>query len=180
MGLPFLEPLDIESHKTGNLPLYRTISFDRLQRYKVLKQPAVLMYMALMPEEFSLEELRAAWDYYEPRTLHDSTLSFGIHALLAARLGLEDKAVSYFEKSLFLDLKNVMSNTGHEGIHTASIGATWQAMVFGFCGLTQQGGKPVCEPRLPEGIESVEFNVQCEGKRFNIQIANQKVKITET
>lgn len=175
----YLEPLDIEAHKTGNLPLYRTISFDRLQRYKVLKQPAVLMYMALMPEEFSMEELRAAWDYYEPKTLHDSTLSYGIHAMLAARLGLEDKAVSYFEKSLFLDLKDVMSNTGHEGIHTASLGATWQAMVFGFCGLKQQGGRPVCEPRLPAGIESVGFSVQCEGKRFAVHITGQEANIAE-
>lgn len=80
------------------------------------------MYMALMPGEFSRDELRRAWDYYEPKTLHDSTLSYGIHALLAARLGLEDRAVSYFEKSLFLDLRDVMSNTGSEGVHTASWG----------------------------------------------------------
>lgn len=126
-----------------------------------------------------MEELRAAWDYYEPKTLHDSTLSYGIHAMLAARLGLEDKAVSYFEKSLFLDLKDVMSNTGHEGIHTASLGATWQAMVFGFCGLKQQGGRPVCEPRLPAGIESVEFSVQCEGKRFAVHITGQEANIAE-
>ena len=96
-----------------------------------------------------------------------------------ARLGLEDKAVSYFEKSLFLDLKDVMSNTGHEGIHTASLGATWQAMVFGFCGLKQQGGRPVCEPRLPAGIESVEFSVQCEGKRFAVYITGEEANIAE-
>ena len=175
----YLEPLDIEAHKTGNLPLYRTISFDRLQRYKVLKQPAVLMYMALMPEEFSMEELRAAWDYYEPKTLHDSTLSYGIHAMLAARLGLEDKAVSYFEKSLFLDLKDVMSNTGREGIHAASLGATWQAMVFGFCGLSEQEGRPVCDAKLPSSLESVEFRVHCRGEQYKVEISQIASKITK-
>lgn len=175
----YLEPLNIAAHKTGNLPLYRSISFDRLQRYQVLKQPAVLMYMALMPEEFSLEELRAAWDYYEPKTLHDSTLSYGIHAMLAARLGLEATAVEYFEKSLFLDLKDVMSNTGREGIHAASLGATWQAMVFGFCGLTEKDGRPVCEARLPSGMESVEFRVRCRGEQYKVELSHSASKITK-
>lgn len=175
----YLEPLDIAAHKTGNLPLYRSISFDRLQRYKVLKQPAVLMYMALRPGEFSQDELRAAWDYYEPRTLHDSTLSYGIHALLAARLGLGDAAVSYFEKSLFLDLRDVMSSTGREGIHAASLGATWQAMVFGFCGLTLRDGVPACEPRLPPHIGSVRFHVRARGRRYRIELSHFGSVITE-
>ena len=175
----YLEPLDIKAHKTGDVPLYRSISFDRLQRYKVLKQPAVLMYMALMPGEFSRDELRRAWDYYEPKTLHDSTLSYGIHALLAARLGLEDRAVSYFEKSLFLDLRDVMSNTGSEGVHTASLGATWQAMVFGFCGLSQRGGRPVCEPNLPARVDSVKFHLRCHGRRYRVEISHERVEITE-
>lgn len=137
------------------------------------------MYMALMPEEFSMEELRAAWDYYEPKTLHDSTLSYGIHAMLAARLGLEDKAVSYFEKSLFLDLKDVMSNTGREGIHAASLGATWQAMVFGFCGLSEQEGRPVCDAKLPSSLESVEFRVHCRGEQYKVEISQIASKITK-
>lgn len=127
-----LEPFDIEQAKAGEVPAYKNLSYDRLQRYQVLKQPDVLMAMALFPEQYAASEIRANWDYYEPKTLHDSTLSYGIHALIAARLGIQEKALSYFYKCTFLDLHDIMGNTATEGIHTASLGACWQALVFGF------------------------------------------------
>ena len=169
-----LEPLDIQAHKDDDAPLYHKIGFDRLQRYQVLKQPAVLMYMALCPEKFSKVEVEAAWNYYEPKTLHDSTLSFGIHALVAARLGYEEKAVHYLEKSLFLDLKNVMKNTAGEGIHTASLGATWQAMVLGFGGLSIRNGVLNVENRLPPGIEEMRYRVFHKGVPHQITIRNNQ------
>lgn len=169
-----LEPLDIQAHKDDDAPLYHKIGFDRLQRYQVLKQPAVLMYMALCPEKFSKVEVEAAWNYYEPKTLHDSTLSFGIHALVAARLGYEEKAVHYLEKSLFLDLKNVMKNTAGEGIHTASLGATWQAMVLGFGGLSICNGVLNVENRLPPGIEEMRYRVFHKGIPHRITIRNNQ------
>ena len=165
-----LQPLDINAHKDDDEPVYHKISFDRLQRYQVLKQPAVLMYMALCPEKFSKEELEAAWNYYEPRTLHDSTLSFGIHALLAARLERKAEAVRYFEKSAFLDLKNVMRNTGNEGIHTASLGATWQALILGFGGLSIRSGVPVVENRLPDEIEEMSYCFSFKGITYRITV----------
>lgn len=166
----YLEPLDVSACKEGNIPLYHKFSFDRLQRYQVLKQPAVLMYMALRPEEFSEEEVRAAWNYYEPITLHDSTLSFGVHAMMAAKLGLREKAVAYFEKSMFLDLRNVMCNTGNEGIHTASLGATWQALILGFAGISVTNGKIKCTPHLPEQIQSMEFQIYHRGQRYRVHV----------
>lgn len=165
----YLEPMDIAAAKTGDVPLYRTISFDRLQRYQVLKQPDVLMYMALRPECFSDTEVRAAWAYYEPRTLHDSTLSFGIHALLAARYGFA-RATEYFEKSLFLDLKNIMGNTANEGIHTAALGATWQAMVLGIGGLEERGGALHVSDHLPETLTAMRYRVQWHGTRYEIRL----------
>lgn len=165
-----LEPLDIQAYKDDDVPLYHKIGFDRLQRYQVLKQPAVLMYMALRPDKFTREEIEAAWNYYEPKTLHDSTLSFGIHALLAARLGKKEEAVRYFEKSLFLDLKNVMKNTAKEGIHTASLGATWQAMIFGFGGMSVKKGKLEAENLLPQEIKGISYHVYYQGKKYQIKI----------
>lgn len=175
----YLQPLDIQANKNDDTPLYRKISFDRLQRYQVLKQPAVLMYMALHPNEFTQEELEAAWEYYEPKTLHDSSLSFGIHALLAARLNRFDDAVRYFEKSLLLDLRNIMQNTGSEGIHMASLGATWQAAVFGFGGVSVKDGCLHCENRLPEQIDAMEFQIRFHGTRYKIVVhRNQEPMIT--
>ncbi len=176
-----LEPLDIQAHKNDDTPLYHTIGFDRLQRYQVLKQPAVLMYMALSPERFSQAEVEAAWNYYEPKTLHDSTLSFGIHALMAARLGKQEEAVRYFEKSLFLDLKNVMHNTAKEGIHTASLGATWQAMVLGFGGLSIHDGTLAVENHLPEDVQEMRYCVYWLGKKYQVLLRkNQEAEIFNT
>ncbi len=166
----YMEPLDIKKEKDGDKPLYFKIGYDRLQRYQVLKQPAVLMYMALRPDEFSKEEIEAAWDYYEPKTLHDSTLSFGTHALVASRLGKTRDAVHYFEKSLFLDLFNVMENTAHEGVHMASLGASWQALVFGFGGLSHDGKHFSVVNRLPEQIHAMRYRFFYKGDQYEAEI----------
>lgn len=165
-----LEPLNIHNYKDSDAPLYSKIGFDRLQRYQVLKQPAVLMYMALRPDGFTTDEIKAAWEYYEPKTLHDSTLSFGIHALVASRLRHTEAAIRYFEKSLFLDLKDIMKNVAKEGIHMASLGATWQAAVLGFGGLSVQNGIPKVENRLPPGIEKMQYRVILRGIRYEVTI----------
>lgn len=165
-----MEPLDIEKEKDGDKPLYYKIGYDRLQRYQVLKQPAVLMYMALRPDDFPKDEIETAWDYYEPKTLHDSTLSFGIHALVAARLGKTTDAVRYFEKSLFLDLFDVMGNTAHEGIHAASLGATWQALIFGFGGLSYNESHFTVANRLPERIYAMRYRFIFKGDRYEVEI----------
>lgn len=166
-----LEPLDIQAYKDDCTPLYHKIGFDRLQRYQVLKQPAVLMYMSMCPDRFSEAEIEAAWNYYEPKTLHDSTLSFGIHALIAARLGKVDKAVEYFEKSLFLDLRDIMGNTAREGIHTGSLGSTWQAMVLGFGGLGVKDGAITVDGLIPEGIEGINYRAYFQGKKHQIKLS---------
>ena len=154
--------------------MYHRINYDRLQRYQVLKQPDVLMYMALCPDEFKEEQKLAAWNYYEPKTLHDSTLSFGIHAMLAARLRLLEKAKEYFTKSLFLDLKDVMKNTAREGIHTAALGATWQALIFGYAGVWITSKGITCTPNLPEEIGKISFKLHAHGRIYKVTIERGK------
>lgn len=88
--------------------------------------------MTRLPGEFSSEEKKAAWQDFEPLCLHDSTLSFASHALFAAQNGIMDAAETYFSKALFLDLKELMNNTGKEGLHLALRRKSWQAVVFGF------------------------------------------------
>ncbi len=174
-----LEDLDIKKYKVDDSPLYRVISFDRLQRYKVLKQGDLVMLMLLLPNDFSKVQKQNVWDYYEPLTLHDSTLSFGSHAVMASNLGEMDKAEKYFYKSMYLDLFDVMNNTAVEGVHTASFGSAWQAMIFGYCGLIFENGKPNCKPHLPEDIKSVKFKVIYQGKKYQLNISNQSQKIEE-
>lgn len=167
-----LEPLEIQKHKKDNIPLYHKISFDRLQRYQVLKQADIILLMALMPNDFTDEQKKTAWDYYEPLTLHDSTLSFGTHSLFGAQINQKEKASEYLEKSLYLDLDNVMKNTGNEGLHIAALGATWQAIIFGFAGVSYNNGQIRVNPRLPKQWKHISFTLFINGERVHFSIGN--------
>ena len=122
-----LEPVDIAALKPDLGASYHHVCFDRLQRYKVVKQADVLLLMTRLPELFTKEEKMQAWNDFEPLCLHDSTLSFASHALFALQNGLREKGIEYLRKALLLDLRDLMNNTGKEGLHLAGMGEGWQA-----------------------------------------------------
>ena len=125
--LHLLEPVDPVTLKPDAGASYHHVCFDRLQRYKVIKQADVLLLMTRLPQLFTAEEKRTAWKDFEPICLHDSTLSFASHALFALQNGLTEQGMDYLKKALLLDLRDVMGNTGHEGLHLACMGEAWQA-----------------------------------------------------
>lgn len=127
-----LESVDISTIKPDAGASYHRVSFDRLQRYKVIKQADVLLLMTRMPHLFTEKEKQQAWEDFEPICLHDSTLSFASHALFALQNGITEKGYAYLRKALLLDLRDVMGNTGHEGLHLACMGEAWQA-AFAVC-----------------------------------------------
>ena len=128
--LHLLEPVDISQIKPDDGASYHHVCFDRLQRYKVIKQADVLLLMTRMPHFFTAEERQAAWADFEPICLHDSTLSFASHALFALQNGLEEQGLAYLRKALLLDLRDIMGNTANEGLHLACMGEAWQAARF--------------------------------------------------
>jgi len=160
------EPVDISCLKTDNQPLYKKISFDRLQRMRVLKQADILLLMGLLPEKFTDAQKRAAWEFYEPITLHDSTLSFGTHSWVGAMFGYDEKAFDYFQKSAGIDLRNIMNNTAEEGLHLAAFGSTWMTVVFGFAGLSLRGGEILLNPHLPDSWKSISFPFFYKNKKY--------------
>jgi len=168
------EPIDIEKYKDGDKPLYKSISYDKLQRYRVIKQADIIQLMIMHPQSFTENQKRAAWEFYEPLTLHDSTLSFGSHAEHAAKIGEMDKAQMYFMKSLFLDLKDIMGNTAREGLHTAALGATWKSIIYGFAGLDDTGEELALCPNLPQCIDSIKFKVFYKGDLWKANITKDK------
>ncbi len=174
-----LEPADIRTIKKGDEASYHQVCFDRLQRYRVIKQADVLLLMTRLPGEFSSEEKKAAWQDFEPLCLHDSTLSFASHALFAAQNGIMDAAETYFSKALFLDLKELMNNTGKEGLHLACFGETWQAVVFGFAGLSFEDGHPSLSPRLPSAWNRLAFSFSYQGRRYRADITSKQSSLTE-
>lgn len=124
-----LESVDIAEVKKSITASYHDVCFDRLQRYKLVKQADVLLLMTRFPQLFSEEERLAAWNDFEPICLHDSTLSFASHALFALENGLAEEGMAYLRKALLLDLRDIMNNTGKEGLHLACMGEAWQAAV---------------------------------------------------
>lgn len=165
-----LEPVDPAALKTGDAASYHQVCFDRLQRYQVIKQADTLLLMTRLPGRFTGQEKRNAWEDFEPKCLHDSTLSFASHALFAAQNGFGEAAWRYFEKALYLDLREVMGNTGKEGLHLAGLGETWQAVVFGFAGLRFGPQGPALSPRLPAGWKCLRFRFYWRGKLWEAQV----------
>lgn len=172
-----LEPL--EGVRMGDEPLYRCICFDRMQRYQILKQADLVQLMVLFPERFTDEEKLAVWRRYEPLTVHDSSLSFGVHALLAFQLGLESDGWSYFTRSLMLDLWDEYEHEGKEGVHMAALGASWQALVYGMLGLWMDEDGPTLHPHLPPEIASVSMRVFYHGESYRIRADHDFARITK-
>jgi trehalose/maltose hydrolase-like predicted phosphorylase len=148
--------------KTGN---EQARIFNRCQ---VLKQPDVLMLMALFPRRFSRRVRRRNWDCYEPRTDHGSSLSPSVHSIVASDLALKGKAYEYFRRSAFIDLHDTMGNTA-AGLHCASLGGTWQAVVRGFLGLQPGEEGPSVRPSLPAAWKAVRTQVMYRKRWYAIE-----------
>ena len=172
-----LERVDPAELKSGDEASYHQVCFDRLQRYQVIKQADTLLLMTRLPEQFTEEEKLAAWEDFEPLCIHDSTLSFASHALFAAQNGQAEAAEAYWWKALYLDLEEVMGNTGKEGLHLACLGEVWQTVVFGFAGLHIADGVPQLAPHLPHGCTSLNFKFFYHGKKYEAKISESSCNI---
>jgi beta-phosphoglucomutase family hydrolase len=168
-----LEDYTLPRRERFKAPINRLFDWDRINRLQLIKQADVLMLLHLFPDSFSREVAAANYRYYEPRTDHGSSLSPGIHAAVAARLGLREEAERYWRESLWLDLSNVMSNSAL-GVHPACMGATWQALVFGFLGVrfTDRGPVPDADApaRLPSKWRGVALDLCWRGRRYAVAV----------
>ena len=143
---------------------------------QLLKQPDVVMLMYLLPDEFSAEVKRANFDYYEARTLHKSSLSPSIHAIIGMEVGDTTRAVQYFERSALVDLTDNQGNTA-EGMHIASAGGTWQILVNGFGGLRVLGGRLSFAPWLPDDWQGIRFRIRWRGRPIQVSVDHSHVEL---
>ncbi len=147
------------------------------QNTQTVKQADVLMLLYLLPDQWPADVLQVNWDYYEPRTVHASSLSHAVHGILAAELGMFDKAESYMRRSLGMDLHDEMNNTAH-GAHMAANGMNWAAMVRGFGGVRAQGDHILVAPRLPARWQRLAFTLKWRGTEFVVDISQEQVIVT--
>ena len=158
---------DVNAIPMSEFPLYDHWSYDRIYRSDMIKQPDVLMFLYLYNSSFSREVKRVNYDFYEPRTIHESSLSPAIHSILAAELDNMDEAVRFFGYATRLDLDNYNRNT-REGLHTTSIAMAWMNIVYGFAGLRSDGDQLRFAPRLPDRWKRLTFSVVYRGRVISI------------
>mgnify|MGYP003623604557 CR=1 FL=1 len=150
--------IDVDQIPQEEFPLYAHWSYDRIYRTDMIKQPDVLMAMFLHPADYDTETVRRNYAYYEPRCIHESSLSPSVHSILASGLSLHQEARDFFGFATRMDLDNYNRNTG-EGLHLTSIAAAWVTIVFGFAGLKTDGALPELVPFLSEGREKYSFQI---------------------
>ncbi|EAP98008.1 trehalose phosphorylase [Janibacter sp. HTCC2649] len=145
-----------------------------IYRFQVLKQADVVLALFLQGEDFTPEEKLADFEYYDPITTGDSTLSAVVQSIIAAEVGYQDLAYRYFLAALFVDLADRHSNTA-DGVHVASTGGVWSALVSGFGGFRDLGsdeheGQFTIDPRLPVGWESLTYRLCLRGTRVRVTV----------
>jgi len=148
-----------------------------IYRFQVLKQADVVLALFLQGDRFTLEEKRADFEYYDPITTGDSTLSAVVQSVIAAEVGYHEAALHYFHESLYVDLANLHGNTV-DGLHVASTGGVWSALAFGFGGMRDHGGGLRFEPRLPVTWPSLTFRVCWQGSRMQVELTQERAVFT--
>jgi maltose phosphorylase len=171
-----LPHLDIDSIPVEDFPLYHHWSYDRIYRNDMIKQPDVLMFMFLYNQSFSFEEKQANYDYYEPRCIHESSLSPSVHSILASELGRHQEAFDFFRFATRIDLDNYNRNTG-EGIHTTSIAAAWMNIVYGFGGMRSDGELLSFNPSIPAHWNGYSFQVLYCGSVIRVEVSQSEALI---
>jgi len=148
-----------------------------IYRYRVVKQADVVLAMFLLGNEFTVDQKRQNFDYYDPLTTGDSSLSVGIQSIIAFEIGDYEKAVEYARYAVLMDLADIGGNV-QDGCHIASMGATWMVLVNGFAGMRDYGGKISFRPQRLHGVQQVKFPLQVRGQRMEVDIRGENVTYT--
>ncbi len=167
---------DIAAVPQSEFPLYEHWSYDRIYRTDMIKQPDVLMMLYLYNSSFSRSVKEVNYGYYQPRTIHESSLSPAIHSILAAELGRMDEAVDLFGFATRLDLDNYNCNT-REGLHITSIAMAWANIVYGFAGLRSDGDRLSFAPHLPERWRRLSFSLTYKGRILTVCMEPERTVI---
>lgn len=160
----------------GERPINQHWSWDRILRSCYIKQSDVLLGLYLYYFNFDTETIRRNFEFYEPMTVHESSLSPYIHSILAARIGKVEKAYQLFLHATRLDLDDY-NNEGEYGLHITSMAGSWLAIVRGFSGLQVQDNSLRFSPVLPQQWNSYSFKVNFLGNTLRIQISKE-IKIS--
>lgn len=162
-----------------NLPLNQKWSWDRILRSCYIKQADVLQGLYFLESSYAPDVVQRNFDFYEPITVHESSLSPCIHAILASRLGMQDKAYEMYLRTARLDLDDYNNDTD-DGCHITSMAGTWMAVTRGFGGMRFDSEQILFDPFLPGQWEGYRFHILFRGSRLYVQVDSDKVTISCT
>lgn len=167
-----LENVVIEKYDENDWPIRpEALKNRRARETQIIKQADVVMLLHLMGEEFDEETKKLNYAYYEKRTLHGSSLSPSIYAIMGLKVGDNSKAYRYLRRAAFIDLLNLQKNT-REGIHAANTGGVWQTVVFGFAGVAiGEDGILSIRPNMPKEWENLTFRIHYVDSWLEIKIS---------
>ncbi|BCW34209.1 kojibiose phosphorylase [Arthrobacter sp. StoSoilA2] len=170
-----LEPWDWNTPKS-KYPLLLNFHPLVIYRHQVLKQADTVLAMFLQWQDFSAEEKQRAFDFYDPITTGDSTLSACVQGIMAAEVGYGDVALKHFTEALFIDLDNSHGNT-IDGVHIASTGGIWSSLVCGFAGMRDQGEVLRFDPRLPVEWDGLSFRLKVRGRLLSVELIQGSIAL---
>ena len=174
-----LEDINLEDYEPRTRSMHTILGIEGANKRQVLKQPDVLILLYLLRDRYGAisapqdyrQILQKNWDYYSPRTDHTygSSLGPAIHAILACELDKPAEAYEHFMRAAMVDLEDVRGNAA-EGIHAASTGGIWQAVVFGFAGIKITDTGPIASPHLPPSWTRLKFKLQWRGEWYEFDL----------
>ncbi|NGP87032.1 family 65 glycosyl hydrolase domain-containing protein [Fodinibius halophilus] len=171
------EQRTVEDLNENERPLNQHWSWDRILRSCFIKQGDVVQGLYFFEDHFDEEMLRRNFDFYEPRTVHESSLSPCIHAIMASKLGYSDRAYEFYLRTARLDLDDYNEEV-HQGLHITSMAGTWMAIVEGFAGKRAKDGELYFAPTLPDEWSAYSFKILYKGRRLKIRVEAEEVQIT--
>jgi len=157
-------------------PINQHWSWDRILRSIFIKQADVLQGMYFFEEDFDEATIRENFLYYEPRTVHESSLSPCVHVVLASKLGMEEKAYEMYLRTARLDLDDY-NHEADEGLHITSMAGTWMAVVEGFGGKRVKDGVLSLDPMIPKNWKAYRFNLVYRGTVLSITVKPNEVAV---
>jgi maltose phosphorylase len=164
------ELLRVSELSAEDRPINQKWSWDRILRSCFIKQADVLQGLYLFEDDFDVETIRNNFDFYEPMTVHESSLSPCVHAILASKLGYKERAYEFYLRTARLDLDDYNNDT-EEGCHITSMAGTWMSVVKGFGGMRVKEGKLYFNPFIPDKWDSYSFRIEFRNRVIKLKVS---------
>jgi alpha,alpha-trehalose phosphorylase len=168
------KPWDFENTPPEKYPLLLHFHPLVIYRHRVIKQADIVLAMFLLGDEFSREQKKRNFDFYDPLTTGDSSLSVSIQSIIASEIGYQEQAMEYFRYAALMDYADVAGNV-KDGLHVASMGGTWMTAIYGVAGFRDHGGDFSFSPRLPPGMRRMRFRLDLRGRQLEVEMAPDSV-----